>query len=107
MITCKFKNENSKQSTKKIIDVFEKKINQLQFILIVKNLIDVMRKNSSKKYIEMLIDLLRIRNKNVIDDIHDIIKIKNVSCSTYSKNRISIFIVFTIFRTLCVLFILY
>ena len=63
-------NRQKKQST------FLKKNDQLQFILIVKNFIDIMRNDSLKKYIDMLINLLRIRNKNIINDIHDIIKIK-------------------------------
>ena len=35
-----------------------------------------MRKKISKKYVEMLIDLLRMRNENAVDEIHDMIEIK-------------------------------
>ena len=67
----------------------KKKIDQLQFILIVKNLKNVIQKDSSKKYTEILIDLLRMRNKDAIDDIHGMMKIeKRFVFDTFKESNV-------------------
>ena len=51
-------------------------MNQLQFVIIVKNLTIHNRKKENKKYIDILIQLLRIRNKITINFIHNLMKIE-------------------------------
>ena len=65
-----------------------------------------MQNDSLKKYIEMLINLLRIRNKNVIDNIHDIMKIKKrFVFDTFKKSNLNFYRFYNISNIVRIIYI--
>ena len=65
----------------------ERMIEQLQLVIIVLNRKRHDRKSKPLRYIDAMIELLKMRNKNVIDIIHDMIEMKKWSKSTNACSR--------------------